>query len=99
MNSHQKQFQNLDPNISNANKIEEEIFTRLKTLQTEYDKLIFEFGSIKFRKLLIEEEEVDLKINYDKNRKEEISLLKEIKDKYGEGNVDMEKGTFIKKVL
>ena len=73
----------------------------LRELREQYALLTTQFGQLKIEKRLIEKElqrlnqlETQFEAQYDSIIESEISLVKQIEDSYGQGNVDLETGMF-----
>jgi hypothetical protein len=73
----------------------------LRELREQYALLTTQFGQLKIEKRLIEKElqrlnqlETQFEEQYDSIIESEISLVKQIEDSYGQGNVDLETGMF-----
>jgi len=70
---------------------------RIKDIQNEYNQLIFNLGEYYFEKLQLLEE-FDSKESYFKEVKRDfdeknINLTQELSQKYGNGKIDLDKGT------
>ena len=89
--------------MSEVTKISQEDIDRLKKLNEEYNKKTFEFGRLYQAKIeidnqLIEWEEQNLKLTteYRQLQESETKLAKELEEKYGQGQVNLETGEFKK---
>ena len=67
----------------------------LKTFQANQNNLIQTLGTLEYRIQLLELDKQSLKIQLQKQIEEETKLAKELQEKYGDGNIDLEKGEFI----
>ena len=73
----------------------------LETLRTSYNTIQSDFGVIKVRKILLQQQldgleqtEIELETRYAENQQNEQELVKELNDKYGAGNLDIGTGEF-----
>ena len=73
----------------------------LETLHTSYNTIQSDFGVIKVRKILLQQQldgleqtEIELETRYAENQQNEQELVKELNDKYGAGNLDIGTGEF-----
>ena len=73
----------------------------LETLRTSYITIQSDFGVIKVRKILLQQQldgleqtEIELETRYAENQQNEQELVKELNDKYGAGNLDIGTGEF-----
>ena len=67
----------------------------LKTIQTNQSNLVQSLGTVEYRIQLLELDKQTLKIQLQKQVEEETKVAKELQEKYGDGNIDLEKGEFI----
>jgi hypothetical protein len=67
----------------------------LKIIQNNQSNLIQALGTIEYRIQLLELDKQSLKIQLEKQVEEETKTAKELQEKYGDGNIDLEKGEFI----
>jgi len=70
-------------------KLSEKELQQLKELQTEGNELVFSLGQVEAQKVSIYS---SIKIVQDK----QLKLGKELQEKYGDGNIDLETGEFTK---
>lgn len=70
-------------------KLSEKELQQLKELQTEGNELVFSLGQIEAQKVSIYS---SVKIVQEK----QLKLGKELQEKYGDGNIDLESGEFTK---
>ena len=85
--------------MSEAKKLTSEEITQIKELQTQYNKFIFELGSIEAQladilsqKTFIETEKANVLGDLKTLGEKEKELLNTLQGKYGVGNIDMETG-------
>jgi translation initiation factor 2 alpha subunit (eIF-2alpha) len=67
----------------------------LKTIQTNQSNLVQALGTVEYRIQLLELDKQALKTQLQKQIEEETKIAKELQEKYGDGNIDLEKGEFI----
>jgi hypothetical protein len=67
----------------------------LKTIQTNQSNLVQSLGTIEYSIQLLELDKQTLKLQLQKQVEEETKVAKELQEKYGNGNIDLEKGEFI----
>lgn len=70
-------------------KLQKKEVERLKQIQTKANEIIFALGNLEAQKLAIVPQ-------LEEAQKERDKLGKELQDKYGNGNIDLETGTFTK---
>jgi len=67
----------------------------LKTIQTNQSNLVQALGTVEYRIQLLELDKQSLKSQLQKQIEDETKIAKELQEKYGDGNIDLEKGEFI----
>jgi len=75
-------------------KFEENDLKAIKELQDEYMRITSLFGQMKITELNIQKQERDLMAELDRVREKEQSVLTQITEKYGPGQLDPTTGTF-----
>ena len=82
-------------------KFSQEELDGLQAVRTDYLNIQNEFGSLRVRKLQLEQQveaienrEVELEGLYNQVRENETTLAKTLQDKYGTGNLNVETGEF-----
>ena len=85
--------------MSEINKLTEEELQQIKELQSQYNKFIFELGSIEAQlqnilatKLAIETEKNNTLEDIKKLGEREKELVSTLQEKYGQGSIDIETG-------
>ena len=71
-----------------------EEITNLRSLQAKFSNAAVQFGQLKISQIKLEESETILKNALVELEKEEASLAKSLTEKYGQGTLDIETGTF-----
>jgi hypothetical protein len=77
-------------------KLLKEELQQLKDFQLKDNEITFALGQLEIRKIFIEKEKQKLQIQYQNQLQKQEKLGMELQEKYGEGNIDLEKGEFIK---
>jgi hypothetical protein len=67
----------------------------LKNIQNNQSLLIEQLGTLEYRILILEKEKQKLKQILQNQLETEEELGKQLQQKYGDGNIDLEKGEFI----
>tara|TARA_B100000287_G_scaffold338994_1_gene325085 strand:- start:2358 stop:2675 length:318 start_codon:yes stop_codon:yes gene_type:complete len=78
----------------------------LEELRVNYNTIQSDFGVIKVRKILLQQQldgleqtEIELETKYSENQQNEQRLVKELNDKYGAGNLDVATGEFTPNIV
>lgn len=77
-------------------KLLKEELQQLKDFQLKDNEITFALGQLEIRKIFIEKEKQKLQSQYQNQLQKQEKLGMELQEKYGEGNIDLEKGEFIK---
>ena len=72
-----------------------EEINQLKDLRNKINQLALQFGELYIQKVKFEETETQLKTQLSSLEEEEAKLAKSLSEKYGDGSIDLESGTFI----
>jgi hypothetical protein len=67
----------------------------LKNIQNNQSLLVEQLGFIEYRILVLENEKQKLKQTLQNQIETEEQLAKQLQEKYGDGNINLEKGEFI----
>ena len=67
----------------------------LKKIQSNQQILLDTFGDLEYKIQIFELEKQKLKQTLQSQIEEEIKIGKQLQEKYGDGNIDLEKGEFI----
>jgi len=85
--------------MSEAKKLNEEEIAQIKELQTQYNKFVFELGSIEAQlaemanhKIFMETEKSNVLGDIKTLTAKEKELLASLQEKYGVGNINIETG-------
>ena len=89
INVENKTFENKD-----SIKFEPKEIEKIQGLQANMNQLIFKMGQLKLSEIKLENTKKSLHTSLDNLEKAEISLAKELNEKYGRGTLDVETGTF-----
>ena len=82
--------------MSEVIKLQEEELQNLKKLQNEGNEIQFALGQVEVSKINLEKTKSNILERLDKLQQEQITVAKQLQEKYGEGNIDLEKGEFTK---
>jgi len=82
--------------MSEQIKLSQEELNFVKQLQTDQQNLITQFGSIEYQMQLLELQKDQLIESLNKLREQELTTGNELTQKYGNGTIDLESGTFTK---
>jgi hypothetical protein len=77
-------------------KLSQEEIQELKEFQTNSNQVIFELGQVDLQKALLEGQRNNILENLAKLQEKQNQFAKELQNKYGEGNIDLESGEFTK---
>ena len=80
--------------MSNTKLLKEEL-QKLKDFQRSENEITFALGQLEIRKTFLKNQKQDLKNNFQSLLQEQDKMGKELQEKYGEGNIDLEKGEFV----
>ena len=67
---------------------------QLRELRLEIDKLTIQLGQLSINEIKLNETKNKLKNNLLELEKKELNLAKILSDKYGQGSIDLDSGTF-----
>lgn len=76
-------------------KLTEEEVSKLKTLQGQFQELIFVIGDVEAQIMDLELKKESLKSNLVQLKQQEGVISKELEEKYGNGSISLETGEFI----
>lgn len=82
--------------MSDVLKVTDEELALLKKLQSEWHRLTKTLGELHYEKRVVEEGLTAVNEDLDKLDVQRLDAIKAIETKYGEGNVDLTTGTFVK---
>jgi hypothetical protein len=77
-------------------KLSQEELQQLRNFQRSENEITFSLGQIELRKVFLERDKQNLQNQYQSLLQDQEKTGKELQEKYGEGNIDLEKGEFIK---
>jgi hypothetical protein len=86
--------------IKNKNKMEKQVLTQeeiqsIKNIQNNQSLLIEQLGILEYKIQILELEKQKLKQTLQNQIETEEQIGKQLQQKYGDGNIDLEKGEFI----
>ena len=76
-------------------KLSEEEVAKLKSYQNDTNEIVGALGQIELQFELLEEKKEEILEKFKKLRVDQSNLAKELTEKYGDGNLDLEKGEII----
>ena len=76
-------------------KLSEEEVAKLKSYQNDTNEIVGALGQIELQFELLEEKKEEILEKYKTLRTNQSALAKELTEKYGDGNLDLEKGEII----
>jgi len=76
-------------------KFTDEEMKRISKFKESYDAVTVSYGQLQMEKLALSEQENRIIDKYNELRSEEKVFVKELSDKYGVGEVNIETGVFI----
>ncbi len=76
-------------------KLLEKELQKLKDLQRQENEIVFSLGDIERKKYFLSKQKATLESNYVSLLQDQETLGKELQEKYGEGNINLEKGEFV----
>ena len=68
---------------------------QLKSIRSEFTDISYKLGQVEIQKLGLEEEKKKLPSSLSTTSEKEKSLAKELINKYGKGEIDLDSGEFI----
>lgn len=77
-------------------KLSTEELQQLRNFQRSENEITFALGQIELRKVFLEKDKQNLQNQYQSLLQDQEKIGKELQEKYGDGNIDLEKGEFIK---
>jgi len=75
-------------------KLTEEEVSKLKNFQSEFQNLVEIIGNVEIQIMDLELKKEELKQNFNQLKQQELTLAKELKEKYGEGSISLETNEF-----
>jgi len=76
-------------------KLSQEELQQLRDFQRIDNEITFSLGQIELRKIYLERDKQNLQNQYQTLLQDQEKIGKELQEKYGDGNIDLEKGEFI----
>ncbi len=80
--------------MSKTIKVTEEELTILKGYQQKQNNITFNLGNVDIQKAILEGQRSTILENLANLQEESNKTAKELQDKYGDGNIDLETGEF-----
>lgn len=82
--------------MSKAIKLSEEELKTLRDYQKTQNQITFNLGNVDIQKAILEGQRSQILDNLASLQEKSNKTAKELQDKYGEGNIDLETGEFTK---
>ena len=76
--------------------LSQEELSNLATLQQQQDNFVIQLGQIEYQIGTLERQKDIIKQNIESFEKQQIELGDQLKEKYGEGTINLESGEFVK---
>jgi len=76
--------------------LSQEELNNLATLQKQQDNFIIQLGQIEYQISTLEKQKKIIRQNIESFEKQQIELGDQLKQKYGEGTINLESGEFVK---
>tara|TARA_R110000824_G_scaffold336392_2_gene522910 strand:+ start:513 stop:794 length:282 start_codon:yes stop_codon:yes gene_type:complete len=83
-------------------KVDENTIKEVKDLRNEINKIMFDFGNLKLEKINLDQRlkdleklESDMTAKYKGNMTKEKKIADKLKEKHGDGYVNLDNGTFV----
>ena len=80
--------------MSTTKLLKEEVQT-LKDLSKSENEITFALGQVEIKTTFLENQKQELKTNFQILLQEQDKVGKELQEKYGDGNINIEKGEFV----
>jgi|688.fasta_scaffold116850_2 hypothetical protein len=75
-------------------KFTEDELSTLRSIQIEYQQIIYRLGQLEVEKKLLDKKSLELNTLYNEILSKETELVSQLNTKYGTGTLDLESGTF-----
>ena len=76
--------------------LSQEELNNLATLQKDQDNFVVQLGQIEYQINTLEKQKSIIKQNIESFEKKQVEIGNQLKEKYGEGTINLESGEFIK---
>ena len=76
--------------------LSQEELNNLATLQKQQDNFVVQLGQVEYRISTLERQKNIIRQNIESFEKQQIELGDQLKQKYGEGTINLESGEFVK---
>jgi hypothetical protein len=81
--------------IKEGTKFTEEEMKKINGFKETYDTVTISYGQLAMDQLVLDESEIKIKERYNATRVEEKAFVKELSEKYGRGELNLDTGVFI----
>ena len=79
----------------NTTKLLKEELQKLKDFQRSENEITFALGQVEIKTTFLENQKQEIKNNFKTLLQEQDKVGKELQEKYGDGNINIEKGEFV----
>ena len=76
--------------------LSQEELSNLATLQQQQDNFVVQLGQVEYQISTLERQKNIIKQNIESFEKQQVELGDQLKEKYGEGTINLENGEFVK---
>lgn len=76
--------------------LSQEELSNLATLQQQQDNFVVQLGQVEYQISTLERQKNIIKQNIESFEKQQVELGDQLKQKYGEGTINLESGEFVK---
>lgn len=76
--------------------LSQEELNNLATLQQQQDNFVVQLGQVEYQISTLERQKNIIKQNIESFEKQQVELGDQLKEKYGEGTINLESGEFVK---
>ena len=81
--------------IKEGTKFTQEEMDKVQGFKNKYDTITVSYGQVAMDKLVLDETEEQIRKEYNSTRVQEKAFVKELSDKYGVGQLNLETGVFM----
>ncbi len=82
-------------NVKEGKKFTEDEMKKIEQIKEQYNNITVKFGQLKIEQCILDEQKEAISAKYKEVRNQEIEFAKELSNKYGAGNLDLDTGVFV----
>jgi ATP adenylyltransferase/5',5'''-P-1,P-4-tetraphosphate phosphorylase II len=82
-------------NVKEGKKFTEDEMKKVSSIKEKYNEITVRFGQLKIEQRILDEQIDKVDNQYKAVRQSEIDFVKQLSEKYGAGNLDLDTGVFI----